>query len=207
MALLRPARAADFFERVCRRIQLRMTAQNFVFFDDSADRARRTQSASVCVLSEHRRDNSFVGTLQRAEQPLQLAAEVVSSFVANNSVTRGGLLALIEAVHGVIVRLAGGAPSEATAALPKEPAVPVRKSITPDHLICLDDGRKFKSLRRHLSDLGMTPEQYRAKWNLPSDYPMVAPNYSARRSAMAKAMGFGRIRRKAAARASESVTA
>ena len=79
------------------------------------------------------------------------------------------------------------------------PAVSVRKSITPDYLICLDDGRKFKSLRRHLTALGMTPEQYRAKWNLPADYPMVAANYAAQRSAMAKKIGLGQFRKNAAA--------
>jgi predicted transcriptional regulator len=74
------------------------------------------------------------------------------------------------------------------------PAVSVRKSITPDYLVCLDDGLKFKSLRRHLTTLGMTPEQYRAKWKLPADYPMVAANYAARRSALAKKIGLGRSR-------------
>jgi predicted transcriptional regulator len=79
----------------------------------------------------------------------------------------------------------------------KPPAVPVRKSITPDYLICLEDGKKFNSLRRHLRLHGLTPEQYREKWKLPSDYPMVAANYAARRSALAKKIGLGQIRRKA----------
>ena len=73
----------------------------------------------------------------------------------------------------------------------KAPAVPVRKSVTPDYVICLEDGKKFKSMRRHLTQLGLTPEQYREKWNLPSDYPMVAPKYAAERSAMAKRIGLG----------------
>jgi predicted transcriptional regulator len=73
----------------------------------------------------------------------------------------------------------------------KEPAVPIRRSITPEFLICLDDGKRFKSLRRHLAGLGLTPEQYREKWKLPSDSPMVAPNYAARRSALAKQIGLG----------------
>ena len=76
------------------------------------------------------------------------------------------------------------------------PAVPVRKSITPDYLVCLDDGRKFKSLKRHLASLGMTPDQYRAKWNLPADYPMVASNYAATRSALAKKIGLGQNRKR-----------
>ena len=123
--------------------------------------------------------------------PIDLAADIVKSFVSNNSVPRGELAALIEAVHAAVKRLAG--PSEAAAAVsePPTPAVSVRKSVTPDYLICLDDGRQFKSLRRHLATLGMTPEQYRAKWSLPSDYPMVAPNYAAQRSALAKKIGFG----------------
>jgi len=74
--------------------------------------------------------------------------------------------------------------------------VSIRKSVSPDYLICLDDGLKFKSLRRHLSTLGMTPDQYRAKWNLPDDYPMVASNYAARRSELAKKIGFGHLRKK-----------
>ena len=77
------------------------------------------------------------------------------------------------------------------------PAVPVRKSITPDYLICLDDGRKFKSLKRHLASLGMTPDQYRTKWNLAADYPMVASNYAATRSALAKKIGLGQNRKRA----------
>ena len=82
----------------------------------------------------------------------------------------------------------------------KTPAVSIRRSITPDFLICLDDGKRFKSLRRHLAGLGLTPAQYREKWNLPSDYPMVAPNYAAQRSELAKKIGLGQIRRKAGAR-------
>ena len=80
----------------------------------------------------------------------------------------------------------------------KEPAVSIRKSITPDYIVCLDDGKKFKSLRRHLATLGMTPDQYRTKWGLPSDYPMVAPNYAAARSQLAKQSGLGQIRKNAA---------
>jgi len=128
--------------------------------------------------------------------PMDLAAEIVTSFVSNNSVPRGDLAALIEAVHAAVKRLAQ--PSEAATAVSEAPApaVSVRKSVTPDHLICLDDGRRFKSLRRHLATLGMTPEQYRAKWSLPSDYPMVASNYAAQRSALAKSLGLGQLRQR-----------
>jgi predicted transcriptional regulator len=133
--------------------------------------------------------------------PIDLAADIVRSFVSNNSVPRVELAALIEAVHAAVKRLAG--PSEAAAAVsePPTPAVSVRKSVTPDYLICLDDGRRFKSLRRHLATLGMTPEQYRAKWSLPSDYPMVAPNYAAQRSALAKSLGLGQLRQRPVATA------
>jgi predicted transcriptional regulator len=133
--------------------------------------------------------------------PIDLAADIVKSFVSNNSVPRVELAALIEAVHAAVKRLAG--PSEAAAAVsePPTPAVSVRKSVTPDYLICLDDGRRFKSLRRHLATLGMTPEQYRAKWSLPSDYPMVAPNYAAQRSALAKSLGLGQLRQRPVATA------
>src|SRR5271155_4003301 len=92
-------------------------------------------------------------------------------------------------------------PADAATARAAPPAVSIRKSVSPDYLICLDDGLKFKSLRRHLATLGMTPEQYRAKWSLPSDYPMVAPNYAAQRSALAKSLGLGQLRQRPVATA------
>jgi predicted transcriptional regulator len=139
--------------------------------------------------------------------PIDLAAEIVTSFVSNNSVPRGDLAALIEAVHAAVKRLAQ--PSEAATAVSEAPApaVSVRKSVTPDYLICLDDGRRFKSLRRHLATLGMTPEQYRAKWDLPSTYPMVAPNYAAQRSALAKSLGLGQLRQRPVARVAAAPSA
>jgi predicted transcriptional regulator len=129
-----------------------------------------------------------MGTLN----PIELAAEIVAAFVSNNSVPTSELSALIQAVHTAVTGLADGGKSAPPQVEAKAPAVSVRKSVTPDFLICLDDGKKFKSLRRHLSALGMTREQYRAKWKLPADYPMVAPNYAAQRSALAKKIGFGR---------------
>jgi len=125
-------------------------------------------------------------------ESIKLAAEVVAAFVSYNPLPKSELPALIEAVQTAIAKLA-----KAPESSPKEQAVPVRKSVTPDYLICLEDGKKFKSMRRHLTQLGLTPEQYREKWNLPSDYPMVAPNYAAQRSAMAKKIGLGQKRRKA----------
>ena len=121
---------------------------------------------------------------------ISLSADIVSAYVSRNSVTPGGLPALIESVHSALSNLG------AVEAVPKTevlvPAVPVRRSITPDFLICLDDGKKFKSLKRHLRNLGMTPDQYRERWSLPKDYPMVAPEYTATRSALAKKIGLGR---------------
>ncbi|MGO9004706.1 MAG: MucR family transcriptional regulator [Beijerinckiaceae bacterium] len=126
---------------------------------------------------------------------IELAAEIVAAFVSNNSVPTSELSALIQAVHTAVTGLAHGGESAPPQVEAKAPAVSVRKSITPDYLVCLDDGRKFKSLRRHLTALGMTPEQYRAKWNLSADYPMVAANYAAQRSALAKKIGLGQLRK------------
>lgn len=137
--------------------------------------------------------------------PLELTSDIVSAFVAHNSLRSAELPALIQAVHAGLVKIISGV--AATAAAEPEaatPAVSVRRSITPDYLICLDDGLKFKSLRRHLTVLGMTPEQYRAKWRLPADYPMVAANYAAQRSALAKKIGLGQSRKSAVAAKSKA---
>jgi predicted transcriptional regulator len=131
--------------------------------------------------------------------PIELAAEMVAAFVSNNSVPGGELPALIHAVHAAVTKLADGSVGAPLQVEAKAPAVPIRKSITPDFLICLEDGKRLKLLRGHLTKLGLTPQQYRAKWNLPSDYPMVAPNYAAQRSAVAKKIGLGwkvRVRKK-----------
>jgi predicted transcriptional regulator len=131
---------------------------------------------------------------------IELAADIVSAYVSNNSVPSTDLPSLISDVHLALVKVAGGA-AEAPAEAPK-PAVPVKKSITPDYIVCLEDGKKFKSLKRHLrTQYNMTPEQYRERWGLPTDYPMVAPNYAKARSQLAKEMGLGQQRRKRRARA------
>jgi len=130
---------------------------------------------------------------------IELAAEIVTSFVSNNSVPRGELPALIQAVYAAVTRLVAGGETAATAIVPPTPAVSIRKSVTPDYLICLEDGKRFKSLRRHLTTLGMTPDVYRAKWDLPPTYPMVAPNYAAQRSELAKKLGLGQLRGKSLA--------
>lgn len=129
---------------------------------------------------------------------IELAASIVAAFVSHNSLPVAELPALIASVDATLRRLATGAAATPAVEEKPEPAVSVRKSITPDYLVCLDDGKKFKSLRRHLATLGMTPDQYRAKWGLAPDYPMVAPNYAAQRSNLAKQMGLGQARKKAA---------
>ena len=127
---------------------------------------------------------------------VDLTVDIVSAYVANNQVATASLADLIRAVHGSLTGLNNPRPVEADT--PPKPAVPIKKSITPDYLISLEDGRKLKSLTRYLRTAhGLTPEQYREKWGLPSDYPMVAPNYSATRSRLAKELGLGQQGRKA----------
>ena len=128
---------------------------------------------------------------------VELAAEIVAAFISNNPLPRNELPDFIHAVCAAVQKLGQEVASAPAEVESKPPAVPIRKSITPEFLICLEDGKKFKSMRRHLGQLGLTPEEYRAKWSLPSDYPMVAPNYAAQRSAMAKKIGLGQIRKKA----------
>jgi predicted transcriptional regulator len=130
---------------------------------------------------------------------IELAADIVSEYVSNNSVPSSDLPSLINDIHSALVRVAGGG-IEMPAEVPK-PVIPVKKSVTPDYIICLEDGKKFKSLKRHLrTQYNMTPEQYREKWGLSPDYPMVAPNYAKARSDLAKEMGLGQQRRKRQAR-------
>ena len=135
-----------------------------------------------------------------ASNPVELAAEIVAAFVSYNPVPKGDLPALIHAVHSAVERLEKGLASAPPQIEAKAPAISIRRSITPDFLICLEDGKRFKSLRRHLAGHGLTPAQYREKWHLPSDYPMVAPNYAAQRSALAKKIGLGQLAGKARAR-------
>ena len=124
-----------------------------------------------------------------------LTAGIVSAYVSNNTVASADIPALINQIHTALLRVTSGeaqSPSE-----PLKPAVPIKRSINPDFIVCLDDGKKFKSLKRHLrTQYNMTPEQYREKWSLPADYPMEAPNYAAARSQLAKQMGLGQQRRR-----------
>src|SRR5215204_7180018 len=134
--------------------------------------------------------------LQQTPNYLELAADIVSAFVSNNSVPVAELPALIGNVHAALTGVANGAVEKPQEDL--RPAVPIKKSVQPDYIVCLDAGRRFKSLKRHLrTTYNLTPEQYRAKWGLPASYPMVAPNYAAARSNLAKQMGLGARRRKA----------
>ena len=115
-------------------------------------------------------------------------AEIVAAYVSTNSIPASELRALFGAVHAALTRVVEGRAAEAP-----QPVVPVEGSVTPDYIVCLDDGRKFKSLKRHLrAKYDMSPEEYRAKWSLPAEYPMVAPNYAKTRSELAKAIGLGR---------------
>jgi predicted transcriptional regulator len=134
----------------------------------------------------------------RSPDKVSLSADIVAAYVSRNSVTPSGLPALIESIHLALSNL--GAVEAVPEAEALVPAVAIRKSITPGVLICLDDGKKFKSLKRHLASHGMTPDQYRTKWNLPKDYPMVAPDYAAKRSALAKSIGLGQMRKDTAKR-------
>ena len=130
-----------------------------------------------------------------ADLLIELTAEIVAAYVSNNSVAANDLPSVISQVHAAL----GGAtmPVEEVVEKPK-PAVSVRRSIQNDYLICLEDGQKFKSLKRHLmTHYGLTPEQYREKWELPADYPMVAPAYAEARSRLAKEMGLGQKRKRA----------
>lgn len=124
---------------------------------------------------------------------IELTAEIVSAYVSANPVASGDLPGLINQVHTALHRTATGAVEPAHE--PLKPAVAAKKSVMPDYIVCLEDGKKFKSLKRHLrTHYDLTPEEYRDKWGLPPDYPMVAPNYAKARSALAKEMGLGQKR-------------
>ena len=149
---------------------------------------RKAQSrAGLGTMSEHAVSGNFI----------ELTAEIVSAYVSNNPVPASDMPALINQVHTALVRISPGHSDVQPETL--KPAVSVKKSITPDYIVCLEDAKKFKSLKRHLrTQYNMTPEQYRDKWGLPPDYPMVAPNYAAARSQLAKQMGLGQQRRRRA---------
>lgn len=126
------------------------------------------------------------------EELLRMAVEVVSAYVGNNTLPASQIPDVIQTVHASLAALDDGPSGDAKAEAQK-PAVPIRKSVTPEHIVCLEDGKKLKMLKRHLrTNYNMTPDEYRAKWNLPPDYPMVAPDYARQRSEFAKKIGLGR---------------
>jgi predicted transcriptional regulator len=128
---------------------------------------------------------------QKSDDLLRLATEIVAAYVSNNPIPVSEVPAMIKSVHGTLGSLVGVSQNEVQTA--QRPAIPVKRSITPDYIVCLEDGKKLKMLKRYLrSNFNMTPEEYRAKWGLPADYPMVAPNYAAQRSEFAKKIGLGR---------------
>jgi len=132
-------------------------------------------------------DNSSSGRF------IELTADIVSAYVSNNTVPASDIPSLINQVHLALLRVSGG--QIETRPEPLKPAISVKRSIMPDYIVCLEDGKKFKSLKRHLrTQYSMTPDQYREKWGLAADYPMVAPNYAAARSQLAKQMGLGQQR-------------
>jgi predicted transcriptional regulator len=126
---------------------------------------------------------------------IDLTASIVSAYVSNNITPASELPTLISQIHGALLKVSSGQTGVVIEST--KPAVSVKKSMTSDYLVCLEDGKKFKSLKRHLrSQYNMTPEQYREKWGLPPDYPMVAPNYAVARSQLAKKMGLGQQQRR-----------
>jgi predicted transcriptional regulator len=142
-----------------------------------------------------------------AQNVIDMTADIVSAYVGSNTTSAADLPALIRQVHDALAGIVRGE-SAAPAAEPQKPAVPIRKSITPDYIICLEDGRPYKSLKRHLAaSYGLTPQTYREKWGLPKDYPMVAASYAASRSALAKSTGLGQGGRAAKAPAAKPAKA
>lgn len=127
----------------------------------------------------------------KADELLKFASDIVAAYVSNNPIAVSEIPGMIKTVHATLGGLATGTSSEAATTL--KPAVAVKKSVTPEYIVCLEDGKKLKMLKRYLrSRYDLTPEEYRAKWGLPADYPMVAPNYAAQRSEFAKKIGLGR---------------
>jgi predicted transcriptional regulator len=141
-------------------------------------------------------DHEHVG----ADDFVHLAAEITAAYVANNALSPVEIPNLLKAIHASLRDIAAtsvaGYQPPVEAAPPQKPAVPINKTVSPDHIVCLEDGQSFRSLKRHLGTAhNMSPQQYREKWGLPADYPMVAPNYAEARSEMAKKIGLGQRRR------------
>ncbi len=134
--------------------------------------------------------NSEIHAL-KSDDILRLATEIVAAYVSNNPIPVSEVPAMIKSVHSTLGGLGNGLQGETPAT--QKPAIPIKRSVNPDYIVCLEDGKKLKMLKRYLrSNYSLTPEEYRAKWGLPADYPMVAPNYAAQRSEFAKKIGLGR---------------
>ena len=134
-------------------------------------------------------------SMKNSDMLIELTADVVAAYVSNNPVPVGELPNLIADIHAALGRVGGSAP-EVIPVEKQKPAVNPKRSVHDDYIVCLEDGKKFKSLKRHLmTHYNLTPDQYREKWNLDANYPMVAPNYAAARSQLAKTMGLGRKRK------------
>jgi predicted transcriptional regulator len=133
------------------------------------------------------------------DQTLRMAVDIVTAYLSNNSLPAATIPDLIATVHGALSNL--GRPADEAAQGSRKPAIPIRKSVTPDYIVCLEDGKRLKMLKRYLrSNFGMTPAEYRARWGLPADYPMVAPNYAKQRSDFAKQIGLGRSAKRSSSR-------
>ena len=144
----------------------------------------------MLIYNRDKMDKHSVDTETDTKSLLAMASEIVSAYLRHNSLPAGRVPEFIHSVHKSLAEIDKGSPEKEESIL--RPAVPIRRSVTPDHMICLEDGKKLKMLKRHLrTAYNMSPDQYRAKWKLPSDYPMVAPNYAARRSEYAKQSGLG----------------
>lgn len=150
----------------------------------------QSQSRRVLPLGGATKGTSMTDAISK-EELVEHVTDIVAAYVSNNPVQASNLPELIETVHSALAKLADG--EAAKEAEKPVPAVPVRRSVQQDYIICLEDGKKFKSMKRHLGvHYNMTPVEYRLKWGLPDDYPMVAPSYAAARSELAKSMGLGR---------------
>jgi predicted transcriptional regulator len=135
--------------------------------------------------------SSSESQLAKSDELLKFASDIVAAYVANNPIPIGDIPGMIRSIHATLGGLSSGMPVEGPNS--QKPAIPVKKSITPEYIICLEDGKKLKMLKRYLrSRYSLTPEEYRTKWGLAADYPMVAPNYAAQRSEFAKKIGLGR---------------
>jgi predicted transcriptional regulator len=159
----------------------------------STQPCRRLFIAAVPDIRHVHQTNGEASMSENSAAFVSLSADVVAAYVSNNSVTQSDLPALIASVHGALRDAANGKQQAEKVVL--EPPVSIKKSMSASHLISMEDGRPYKSLKRHLTARGLTPAQYREKWSLPLDYPMVAPNYSKARSELAKAIGLGQTRK------------